>query len=1294
MSLVKKKSKLEFKSLDGTMKTVNQHGDRVSTNMKCTELDRVVAESLGVTPAILENVIFCHQEDSSWPMQDPLTLKKKLDDIFESTRYTKALEAFKKSKQEFSLKAKDLKAQQNELAAHMAAADLYLKELADCESNETDCREKLQQFTEQLEKLESKATRFRENLTRLEGSREEVNKMQSKIEDLTRRIRDREQSLEKTYAEPDVQLTALLEDFDEKMKSKDAERKRLQKEVDALNYANNELRQMTDDLNIKRGVTDSLHQHFASVSGKYTDTTRKVCQKYGLQPPVVFDAGAQHNKGYKPVVAKDFLNKLNSKITEMQQDVDNSVSVLKQQVADQEKLVAEIRSSSQRQELELDQRNKDITKTTQEISARQNGLSILAVSKDNLATLERDYEADASQLETLKATNQAKLEEFKAKLRGFAESIRNLTDDYERDKDVLSSLSMRRSEMLQNDAAERQVHVDEEQILADLGVFFRNNAEVLDNAVVPEGPDLLGEVLEKLNRRTLDKRRDLDKKKADSDEMIRKGAASDALIGELQKKLTDERTKAYKYRSVETDFKECTENLKKVMDDFDECPPTLLAEMASPTPSVECVKASLAWVAEQRKMVEGLRVAAQRSQRKANKLKAQNLKTLQDSGNATAQDACPCCAQALNTPALADLVKKNISTMVEHMRVTKEEEEQMNSKVIQAQEIFAALESPIRESKELKERIADLESRIVELENAKNQQNSLLAFTKIKDDLHTLEVTISASEKAYSTLQELKIRWHGIHSRKGECAAKKRSIHSSQFGADTGGRSIEAIELQQTDRMKEKEAAQAGKDLVMKEEADYTKKFYVLNANTQEKEKALQDARKKGEKYADEKKAIEGLQRQLQEAQQAKRDIQSERDATTRDASSRTSDLTEKKNRYEDAQQIGRTKMDEVRTARDQVQQLTEALAETTAKLTSSELSEVVPRIEKATKEVAANEKACDNLRGKISDISTELVNQEHTKRTVRENLELRLLKRDLEDSKAAMSRLRESRGLDEGKFNELARDLQRAEQEKGQVSNHMSTERGKLSIYEQQLRDIQTKLNGPNYKDVKQKHRRKAIEYETTFMAVTDLDSYYNALDKALQNFHTLKIREINKIVRELWQLIYKGQDIDMIQLVSGEDEGAAGAAAPGAKTTTRSYNYRVMMKKGGETQLDMRGRCSAGQRVLASIVIRLALAETFCLNCGILALDEPTTNLDEQNKAGLAHALARIILSRSKQQNFQLIVITHDEEFVKLMSTELAANAEFSLPEYYFRVSREESDEGTGKFFSHIERLNWQNL
>ena len=42
------------------------------------------------------------------------------------------------------------------------------------------------------------------------------------------------------------------------------------------------------------------------------------------------------------------------------------------------------------------------------------------------------------------------------------------------------------------------------------------------------------------------------------------------------------------------------------------------------------------------------------------------------------------------------------------------------------------------------------------------------------------------------------------------------------------------------------------------------------------------------------------------------------------------------------------------------------------------------------------------------------------------------------------------------------------------------------------------------------------------------------------------------------------------------------------------------------GDVELDMRGRCSAGQKVLASIIIRLALAESFGQGCGVLALDE----------------------------------------------------------------------------------------
>lgn len=88
-------------------------------------------------------------------------------------------------------------------------------------------------------------------------------------------------------------------------------------------------------------------------------------------------------------------------------------------------------------------------------------------------------------------------------------------------------------------------------------------------------------------------------------------------------------------------------------------------------------------------------------------------------------------------------------------------------------------------------------------------------------------------------------------------------------------------------------------------------------------------------------------------------------------------------------------------------------------------------------------------------------------------------------------------------------------------------------------------------------------------------------ALDTALQRYHKLKIDEINLTLRGLWASTYQGEDIDTIEIRSDLDESAAGGASTDPdKKHTRSYNYRVVMRK-GESELDMRGRCSAGQKV-----------------------------------------------------------------------------------------------------------------
>lgn len=81
------------------------------------------------------------------------------------------------------------------------------------------------------------------------------------------------------------------------------------------------------------------------------------------------------------------------------------------------------------------------------------------------------------------------------------------------------------------------------------------------------------------------------------------------------------------------------------------------------------------------------------------------------------------------------------------------------------------------------------------------------------------------------------------------------------------------------------------------------------------------------------------------------------------------------------------------------------------------------------------------------------------------------------------------------------------------------------------------------------------------------------------------------------------------------------------------------------------------------ACIIIRLALADTFCIDCGVLTLDEPTTNLDEDNVESLAEALAALCKERKRQQNFQLIIITHDEEFVRILGRSGIADQFYAL-------------------------------
>ena len=66
-----------------------KNGEKVQITTKCLDLNRELITALGVSKAVLSSVIFCHQEESNWPLCEGKLLKERFDAMFDAERYVK-----------------------------------------------------------------------------------------------------------------------------------------------------------------------------------------------------------------------------------------------------------------------------------------------------------------------------------------------------------------------------------------------------------------------------------------------------------------------------------------------------------------------------------------------------------------------------------------------------------------------------------------------------------------------------------------------------------------------------------------------------------------------------------------------------------------------------------------------------------------------------------------------------------------------------------------------------------------------------------------------------------------------------------------------------------------------------------------------------------------------------------------------------------------------------------------------------------------------------------------------------
>ena len=77
MSLTQKKTALSYSGGDTVLQSINAAKQKVCISNRAQDINVKIPELMGVSSSILENAVFCHQEDSNWLLSDIQTLRSK-----------------------------------------------------------------------------------------------------------------------------------------------------------------------------------------------------------------------------------------------------------------------------------------------------------------------------------------------------------------------------------------------------------------------------------------------------------------------------------------------------------------------------------------------------------------------------------------------------------------------------------------------------------------------------------------------------------------------------------------------------------------------------------------------------------------------------------------------------------------------------------------------------------------------------------------------------------------------------------------------------------------------------------------------------------------------------------------------------------------------------------------------------------------------------------------------------------------------------------------------------------------
>lgn len=254
MKSSEKNGKPKFETIDNSIVLEREGKNPEDLSYRGVDVNTQMCHAMGVSQAVINNVLFCHQEDSSWPLDTDKKLKEKFDAIFGTSEYNKAIDKLIKFRKAYVEQAK-IKEVETKITLRLKRETEG--KMMDLQANETKLAKievQLAAFAEEIKPIEERMKTIQKLEWEVGKLQEERVKLTTKIEKckeqqvaLSSKIKNK---FDGSYAMLDREIRSFKEKMDEKKDNlvtneQDLERVKLQVERLRLTLSDSEKKRTT-----------------------------------------------------------------------------------------------------------------------------------------------------------------------------------------------------------------------------------------------------------------------------------------------------------------------------------------------------------------------------------------------------------------------------------------------------------------------------------------------------------------------------------------------------------------------------------------------------------------------------------------------------------------------------------------------------------------------------------------------------------------------------------------------------------------------------------------------------------------------------------------------------------------------------------------------------------------------------------------------------------------------------------------------------------------------------------------